>query len=33
MKDLQADFNFDGFRVDHIDHIVDDVSEKDGVPQ
>ena len=32
MKDLQADFNFDGFRVDHIDHIVDEVSEKDGVP-
>ncbi len=32
MKDLQEKFNFDGFRVDHIDHIVDDVSEKDGVP-
>ncbi len=32
MKQLQADFNFDGFRVDHIDHIVDEVSEKDGVP-
>lgn len=32
MKDLQSDYNFDGFRVDHIDHIVDEVSEKDGVP-
>ena len=32
MKKLQERFNFDGFRVDHIDHIVDEVSEKDGVP-
>ena len=32
MKELQEEFNFDGFRVDHIDHIVDEVSEKDGVP-
>lgn len=32
MQKLQADYNFDGFRVDHIDHIVDKVSEKDGVP-
>ena len=32
MKDLQREYNFDGFRVDHIDHIVDDFSEKDGVP-
>ena len=32
MLELQAKFNFDGFRVDHIDHVVDDVSEKDGVP-
>ena len=32
MKKLQKHFNFDGFRVDHIDHIVDEVSEKDGVP-
>ncbi len=32
MKDLQEKFNFDGFRVDHIDHVVDDVSEKDGIP-
>lgn len=32
MKKLQEYFNLDGFRVDHIDHIVDEVSEKDGVP-
>ena len=32
MKNLQREYNFDGFRVDHIDHIVDEVSEKDGVP-
>ena len=32
MENLQEQFNFDGFRVDHIDHVVDEVSEKDGVP-
>lgn len=32
MKNLQKEYNFDGFRVDHIDHIVDEVSENDGVP-
>lgn len=32
LKKLQKDYNFDGFRVDHIDHIVDGVSEKDGLP-
>lgn len=32
MGQIQADYNFDGFRVDHIDHIVDEVSEKDGTP-
>ena len=32
MKKLQEYFNFDGFRVDHIDHIVDEFSEKDRVP-
>ena len=32
MKNLQEEFNFDGFRVDHIDHIVDEVSEKNGTP-
>ncbi len=29
---LQSDYNFDGFRIDHIDHVVDEVSEKDGIP-
>ncbi|MCR4881046.1 MAG: hypothetical protein K6A44_03745 [bacterium] len=32
LKKLQQEFNFDGFRVDHIDHIVDRVSQKDGLP-
>lgn len=32
MERIQADYNFDGFRVDHIDHIVDKVSEKDETP-
>ncbi len=32
MVELQKDYNFDGFRVDHIDHIVDKVSEAQGKP-
>jgi len=32
MKNLQEEYNFDGFRVDHIDHIVDEVSENNGTP-
>ena len=32
LKKLQEKYNFDGFRVDHIDHVADEVSEKDGVP-
>ena len=32
MKKLQQDYNFDGFRVDHIAHIVDEVSEQNGRP-
>ena len=32
MKNFQKEYNFDGFRVDHIDHIVDEVSETNGVP-
>jgi hypothetical protein len=32
LKNLRAQYNFDGYRVDHIDHIVDKVSEKDGLP-
>lgn len=30
--EIQSDYNFDGFRIDHIDHVVDEVSEKNGVP-
>ena len=32
MKNLQKDYGFDGFRVDHIDHVVDEVSEENGIP-
>lgn len=32
MKDLQKEYNFDGFRVDHIDHVADEVSESNGTP-
>jgi hypothetical protein len=32
MQKLQKDYNFDGFRVDHIDHVVDTVSEAGGIP-
>ena len=32
MKNLQKEYHFDIFRVDHIDHKVDEVSEQDGVP-
>lgn len=32
LKKLQCDYNFDGFRVDHLDHIVDDLSERRGIP-
>lgn len=32
MVNLQKEYNFDGFRVDHIDHIVDKVSEDNGRP-
>lgn len=32
MVALQEEYNFDGFRVDHIDHIVDNVSEANGRP-
>lgn len=32
MVNLQKEYNFDGFRVDHIDHIVDKVSESQGRP-
>ncbi len=32
LEDLQKEYNFDGFRVDHVDHIVDEVSEQNGRP-
>ncbi len=32
MKGLQEEYGFDGYRVDHIDHVVDDVSEENGTP-
>lgn len=32
MENLQEDYNFDGFRFDHVDHVCDEVSQKDGVP-
>ena len=32
MKKLRAEYNFDGFRVDHIDHVADNVSECNGTP-
>ena len=32
MLEIQAEYNFDGFRVDHIDHVADNVSEKNGIP-
>lgn len=31
-KSIAEEYNFDGYRVDHIDHIVDDFSEKNQVP-
>ena len=32
MEKLQKEYNFDGFRVDHIDHIVDKVSQENDRP-
>lgn len=31
-EEMQKDYNFDGFRVDHVDHIIDEISQKKGVP-
>ncbi|MEI8128929.1 MAG: hypothetical protein WCG95_04845 [bacterium] len=28
---IQDDYNFDGFRIDHLDHVVDEISENKGV--
>lgn len=32
VKKIQADYNFDGIRIDHVDHIIDEVSVKNGIP-
>ncbi len=32
LNEFQNDYGFDGFRVDHVDHIVDKVSTKNGIP-
>lgn len=32
LQKLQQDYNFDGYRIDHVDHIVDDLSQQDGKP-
>lgn len=32
MNKIRSDYNFDGFRIDHIDHVVDEVSEKNNIP-
>lgn len=32
LKKLRKEYNFDGYRVDHLDHITDRVSEENGVP-
>ena len=32
LEQFQTDYGFDGFRVDHVDHIVDNISTKNGVP-
>ena len=29
---IQSDYNFDGVRIDHVDHIVDELSQKNGIP-
>ena len=32
LEQFQAEYGFDGFRVDHVDHVVDQVSATNGVP-
>jgi len=32
VKELVTKFNFDGVRIDHVNHVVDELSVKDGVP-
>ncbi len=32
VKQLVLDFNFDGIRIDHVNHVIDELSMKDGKP-
>ena len=32
VKNLVKEFNFDGVRIDHVNHVVDEMSVKDGLP-
>lgn len=32
LENLALEYNFDGFRVDHVDHVVDEISEQKGLP-
>ena len=32
VKKLVTDFNFDGIRIDHVNHVVDELSENNGIP-
>jgi len=32
LKRLRDDYNFDGYRIDHVDHVVDDFSQQNGFP-
>lgn len=32
VKNLTLEFNFDGIRIDHVNHVVDELSVKDGIP-
>lgn len=32
IEGIRADYNFDGFRVDHVDHVVDKISERNCKP-
>ena len=32
VKNLVKEFNFDGIRIDHVNHVVDELSEQNGLP-
>lgn len=32
LENLALEYNFDGFRVDHVDHVVDEISQQKGLP-